>query len=200
MEALRYDVVAEALKIQQILLGPEVSCSSPLGSGMFTETTGSGSDGGGDSGNGDAGVDSGSSGIRKNASNLGMGTGMFFHSPLLYWNCSLSAMKDDANLIMTVNREFAKRSPANVTLRWGSVFAGKKFRHNRLIGADALVISLFYRLDSPAGRLWDQRATVLAQEADVYGRYDVYPGNGKENGSTLYEVPFLSLSGTELWH
>jgi len=198
MEALRLDVVEEALRIQQVLLGSDVSCSSFSGSGMFAETTGSG--GGGDGRNGDAGVDSGSSGIRKNASNPGMRTGMFFHSPLLYWNCSLSAMKDDANLIMTVNREFNKRSPANVTLRWGSVFAGKKFHHNRLVKADALVISLFYRLDSPAGELWDQRAALLAQEADVYGRYEVYPGNGKENGSTLYEVPFLPLSGSELWH
>jgi len=199
MEALRLDVVEEALRIQQVLLGPDVSCSSFSESGMFTEAAGSGGGGGGgDSDNGDAGVDSGSSGVGGNASNPGMGTGMFFHSPLLYWNCSLSSMKDDANLIKTVNREFNKRSPANVTLRWGSVLAGKKFHHDRLVKADALVISLFYRLDSPAGELWDQRAAVLAQEADVHGRYDVYPGNGKENGSTLYEVLFLPLSGSEL--
>ncbi|PWW76014.1 hypothetical protein C7212DRAFT_194519 [Tuber magnatum] len=123
-----------------------------------------------------------------------MGTGMFFHSPLLYWNCSLSAIKGDPNLIVTVNKEFAKRSPVNVTLRWGSVFAGKKFHHNQLIKADALVISLFYRLDSSAGELWDQRAAVLAQEAGVHGRYDVYPSDGKEKGSTLYEFRFQPMS------
>ncbi|RPA95328.1 hypothetical protein L873DRAFT_1829877 [Choiromyces venosus 120613-1] len=123
-----------------------------------------------------------------------MGTGMFFHSPLLYWNCSLSAIRDDANLIITVNKQFNKRSPANVTLRWGSVFAGKKFHHHQLVKADALVISLFYRLDSSVGELWDQRAAVLAQEADVHGRYDVYPSDGKEKGSTLYEFRFQPMS------
>ncbi|KAG0639799.1 sterol-sensing domain of SREBP cleavage-activation-domain-containing protein [Tuber brumale] len=123
-----------------------------------------------------------------------MGTGMFLHSPLLYWNCSLSAIKADANLITTVNKEFNKRSPANVTLRWGSVFAGKKFHHNQLTKADALVISLFYRLDSSAGELWDRRAAILAQEADTHGRYDVYPSDGKEKGSTLYEFRFQPMS------
>ena len=176
MDALRLEVVEEALHIQQALLGPGVSCSAFSGvqfaDELFLEQT---------------------SDALGNATSE-MVPGMFFHSPLLYWNCSLSAVRGDPNLIATVNKGFNKRSPANVTLRWGSVFAGKRFQHHQLVKADALVISFFYRLDSSAGELWDQRATYLARESEIHGRYDVYPSDGKEKGSTLYEVPSHSPS------
>lgn len=92
------------------------------------------------------------------------------------------------DLLRTVNNGINQRSAANVTLRWGSVFAGKRFRNQKLVGADALVISLFYQLDSRVGALWDQRAADLAKGAEIHNRYEVYPSDGRERGSTLYEV------------
>lgn len=180
MDAVNPEVLEEALRIQGALLGPGTSCDSFSEGDHFDQmakTEVSRLDG-------------------DRNKTLGMPAGMFFHSPLLYWNCSLSAVQNDMDLLQTVNSGINRRSAANVTLRWGSVFAGKRFRHQQLIGADALVISLFYQLDSRVGELWDQRATYLAKSAETHKRYEVYPSDGREKGSTLYEVCRL-FSGAE---
>ncbi|KAI5800101.1 sterol-sensing domain of SREBP cleavage-activation-domain-containing protein [Geopyxis carbonaria] len=123
-----------------------------------------------------------------------MAPGSFFHSPLLYWNCSLSTLETDPDIIGTVNDNISRRSPAKVGLRWGSVFAGKQFSHQKLVAADALVISLFYNLNSSAGALWDHRAAKLAQEAHAHGRFIMYPSDGHEKGSILYEFRYEPMS------
>lgn len=174
MEALTHDVLREGLRIQQALLGTESPCQSQ------PETEES----------------YGNNGFSMNSQILDtkvsisdpMAPGSFFHSPLLYWNCSLSTLETDPDIIGTVNDNISRRSPAKVGLRWGSVFAGKQFSHQKLMAADALVISLFYNLNSSAGALWDQRASKLAQETHRHGRFIMYPSGGQEKGSTLYEV------------
>ncbi|KAI5819769.1 sterol-sensing domain of SREBP cleavage-activation-domain-containing protein [Pyronema omphalodes] len=123
-----------------------------------------------------------------------MPDGMFFHTPLLYWNCSLSALENDHRILKTVNENLFQQSSAGITLRWGSVFAGKQFSHQKLIAADALVISMFYDLNSTAGELWDQRAVKVAKEAQIHKRFNVYPSNGKEDYKLLYEFRFQPLS------
>lgn len=173
MDALNSEVLEEALEIQRALLGSGASCDTFSEDDYFSK------------------VPSGPEistleGDRNKTS--GMPAGMFFHSPLIYWNCSLPAVRNDMDLLRTVNNGINQRSAANVTLRWGSVFAGKRFRNQQLVGADALVISLFYQLDSHVGELWDQRAAYLAKSAEIHGRYEVYPSDGREGGSTLYEV------------
>ncbi|KAI5840369.1 sterol-sensing domain of SREBP cleavage-activation-domain-containing protein [Tricharina praecox] len=70
--------------------------------------------------------------------------------------------------------ELPLRSSAQITLRWASVFAGKHFSHQKLIAADALVISMFYHLNSTAGEEWDRRAAKLIREVKDHGRYRVY--------------------------
>ncbi|KAL7276345.1 hypothetical protein RUND412_000648 [Rhizina undulata] len=180
MRALAPEVVEEALKVQEALLGTGFDCVSyadegPISSMMY-EKESSNSEG------------------NNSRSTLLAAPGMFFHSPLLYWNCSISAIRNDPNLIDTINKNYYRHSPANVTLRWGSVFAGKRFSHRRLAEADALVISLFYRLDGGMGELWDQRAQLLAEEAQQHKRYDVYPSDGKEKNTTLYEFRFQPMS------
>lgn len=167
MDALNSEVLEVALGIQQTLLGPGTSCDSFSGDDYFGDISR---------------LDRG--GNRTS----GMPADMFFHSPLLYWNCSLSAVRNDMDLLRTVNNGANQCSAANVTLRWGSVFAGKRFRNQQLVGADALVISLFYQLDSRVGELWDQRVAYLAESAQTHKRYEVYPSDGGERGSTLYEV------------
>lgn len=173
MDALNSEVLEEALRIQETLLGPETMCDSFSDEGYFNQA---------------ATQPSALSGNR-NKSTGGMSpAGMFFHSPLFYWNCSFSAVHNDPDLLRTVNEGVNRRTTANMTLRWGSVFAGKRFQHQQLVGADALVISLFYQLDSPVGGLWDQRMAYLAKSAEEHHRYEVYPRDGQEKGSTLYEV------------
>lgn len=154
MGALKLEVVEEALKIQQTLLGPDISCTTrPEGDSLTN-----------------------------------IPPGVFFHSPLLYWNCSLSSIQQDSDLLGTVNANAMRVSPLNMTLHWSSVFAGKLFSHHRLAAADALVISVFYNPKSNMGDIWDQRATALAIEAKTYGKYDIYPPNGKARRNTFYEV------------
>ena len=158
MEALTHDVLREGARIQQALF-PGAECSATRNN--FNDH---------DNSDGEDSIPS----------------TMFFHSPLLYWNCSIEAMENDRRILKTVNDGVELRSTANITLRWASVFAGKHFSHKKLIAADALVISMFYHLNSTAGVLWDQRAARLAQEAEEHGRYRVY--RGSQSQSTLYEV------------
>jgi hypothetical protein len=168
MEALTLDVLREGLRIQQALL-PDAECAASP-NGRYDDD-----------------YEDFMSGTQNAEGEELMSTGMFFHSPLLYWNCSLDAVERDRRILRTVNDGIALRSTANITLRWASVFAGKHFSHQKLIAADALVISMFYHLNSTAGVVWDQRAAKLAQEAEEHGRYRVY---GREYQSTLYEVRF----------
>jgi hypothetical protein len=174
MEALTHDVLKEGLRIQQALL-PNAKCAAlphrehDIDYNDYSDfITG-------------APIMEGEERIP---------SGMFFHSPLLYWNCSLRAVENDRRILKTVNDGIALRSTAQITLRWGSVFAGKHFSHQKLIAADALVISMFYHLNSTAGEEWDRRAAVLSRQAKEHGRYRVY---GQNFESTLYEVTRLNL-------
>lgn len=169
MEALTPDVLKEGLRIQQALL-PGAICQPSASEGFLGENA--------------AMFDHGDSAPGLPA--------MFFHSPLLYWNCSVARVENDRRILKTVNDNIFQRSSAGITMRWGSVFAGKQFSHQKLIAADALVISLFYHLNSSAGELWDRRAEKIAREARQHGRFKVYPANGKEDYNLLYEVRFLA--------
>lgn len=166
MEALQSRVLEEGLRIQQELLGPEVNCVT------YAENH--------------DGYSQRSQLARSNASRMEM----FVHSPLLYWNCSMEAVQQDSDILNTVNRNVFLHSAANITVRWRSVFAGKRFKDHHLAAADALIISLFYDVDSSVGDLWDQRAAKLTAEAKEHGRYAVSFSRGK---STLYEVFLFAL-------
>lgn len=163
MGALTPEVVKEALKVQEALLGTEISCtveSPPREPRQFA-----------------------------GENNFpALPQGVFFHSPLLYWNCSLSILQRDANLLETVNTNSLRVSPLNMTLHWSSVFAGKLFSHHRLAAADALVISVFYDTKSEMGEIWDRRAAALVADSKIPGKCDIYPSDGRVIRSTLYEV------------
>lgn len=180
MGALTPEVVEEGLKVQEALLGSDVLC---------TETP--------NSGDAHSRVNSlPSQGLISNASSA-LPLGVFFHSPLLYWNCSLSAIQQDSDLLETVNANAMRVSPLNMTLYWSSVFAGKLFSHQRLAAADALVISLFYDTNSKMGELWDERATALASDANLHVKYDIYPPDGKVRRNTFYEFFFQPMSNID---
>jgi len=171
MEALTPEVVKEALKVQEALLGSGVFRTEALNSGDSHPRVN----------------DLLSQEPVLNASSA-LPPGVFFHSPLLYWNCSLSAIQQDNDLLETVNANAMRVSPLNMTLHWSSVFAGKLFSHHRLAAADALVISLFYDTTSKMGELWDERATTLVFDAGLHEKYDIYPPDGKVRRNSFYEV------------
>ncbi|KAH0544979.1 hypothetical protein FGG08_000905 [Glutinoglossum americanum] len=116
----------------------------------------------------------------------------FFHSPLLYWNCSVAAIEADHDILETINERSRQVSSVNLTLRHSTVFAGKIFSKDRLVAADALVITFFHQIDPEIEELWNTRAGELAKDAE--GRLTLYPANGQISRSHLYEFRFEPMS------
>lgn len=116
----------------------------------------------------------------------------FFHSPLQYWSCDPKAIASDKDIIGTVNRMKTQPTSVNVTLRHSIVFSGKRFEDRRLVAADALVITLIYRHNSPVGRIWQEKARALASK--MAEKWDVYPSDGSSMPSQLYEFQFRPMS------
>ncbi|KAL7949218.1 sterol-sensing domain of SREBP cleavage-activation domain-containing protein [Trichoderma barbatum] len=115
-----------------------------------------------------------------------------FQSPLLYWNCSRDRILADDDILATVNDKKNYTTPANITLRHSIVFSGKRFEDRRLLAADALVITLLYRTDSPVGRQWEAIAPSLPVK--VGDQWDIYPPSGHVSASQLYEFQFRPMS------
>ena len=116
----------------------------------------------------------------------------FFHSPLQYWAGAREAIMADKDIVNTVNERARQSTSVNVTLRHSIVFSGKRFEDHRLVGADALVITLIHMLDSPVAKQWERKAAELASDDD--GRWKLYPSDGRSVASTLYEFRFQPLS------
>ncbi|KAL7913564.1 sterol-sensing domain of SREBP cleavage-activation domain-containing protein [Trichoderma velutinum] len=115
-----------------------------------------------------------------------------FQSPLLYWNCSRDRILADNDILATVNDRKNHTTPANITLRHSIVFSGKRFEDRRLLAADALVITLLYRTDSPVGRQWEAVAPSLPDK--MGDKWDIYPPSGNVSASQLYEFQFRPMS------
>ncbi|KAF7562558.1 hypothetical protein G7046_g1573 [Stylonectria norvegica] len=116
----------------------------------------------------------------------------FFHSPLQYWGCSYDRILADPNILSTINDRKNQSNAANVTLRHSIVFSGKRFEERRLLGADALVITLIHLRDSPVGQQWQRKAELLPDK--VTGKWDIYPPDGRVSASQLYEFQFRPIS------
>jgi hypothetical protein len=116
----------------------------------------------------------------------------FLHSPLLYWNCSATAIESDSSVLTTINSGAHQISPANITLRPSSVLAAMRLSHNRLAAADALVVSLFYKDESTAGDLWDEQAKSLAQHDQ--SRWEVYRTDSRGAGSRFFNFQSRPIS------
>ena len=163
MKALERDSMLEALAAQDLLLGPMSSCATtPWLEDNVRQTP--------------AGTEVPKSGTAVS----------FVHSPLLYWNCSREAIESDTSIIATVNRGAHQVSPTNVTLRPLSVLAGTAFSLNKVVAADALIVSLIYGAESKAGDLWDLRAEEVAQYDK--SRWEVYPAVSRGVRSTIFRA------------
>lgn len=119
----------------------------------------------------------------------------FFHSPLQYWACSFENIRQDQDIIGTVNKRKSQSTSVNVTLRHPIVFSGKRFEDRRLVAADALVITLIHLRDSPVGRRWEKKTEELA--ARMADRYTVIPPDGRITSSQLYEFQFRPVSNQD---
>jgi hypothetical protein len=116
-----------------------------------------------------------------------------FHSPLMFWNCSSSAVATDTDLLHTINSQGHRRSNLNLTLRPTSVFAGKSFVKDKVVAADALVITLFHHPGEKSNEQWSDHVDELAK--DVPSRWSLYPQEGHHlTQSRLYEFQQKPLS------
>lgn len=166
MRALERETLLEAAAVQDWLLGPMSNCDTDV-----SITT-------------PASTDPSAPGPSLPLS--------FLHSPLLYWNCSVAAIESDYSILATINGQAHKVSRGNVTLKPSSVLAGMLWSYQRLVAADALVISLFYKAGSRAGKLWDERAHEVAQYDT--SRWDIIPTSDGSTGSRLFRLQSKPLS------
>jgi hypothetical protein len=119
-----------------------------------------------------------------------------FHSPLMYWNSSSAAIADDQMFVETIADQASRRSYINLTLLPSSVFAGKTFDGNKLVAADALVLTLFDRSPSSHfSRLWNERLSHLA--GLFSDRWSFYPEIGTMARNNLYRFQFKPISTSD---
>jgi hypothetical protein len=115
-----------------------------------------------------------------------------WHSPLMYWDCSTSALETDNNLLGTINSRTTTQSALNMTLRPSSVFAGKTFSNTKLRAADALVITVFDQTNAGLGDDWDARSRILAEHPSP--NWTIIPSDAHVTSSRLYEFHFRPMT------
>jgi hypothetical protein len=164
MRAIQLPVLREAMLVQDVLIG----------SGFNEEE--------------DEGVARDSTGCLAAAAGQHWG----WHSPLMYWDCSLTALENDQDLLNTINSRVTTQSALNMTLRPSSVFAGKTFSNTKLRAADALVITLFDQTNSSLGDTWGARSLLLAQQNNP--SWTIFPEDGQVTSSRLYEFHFRPMT------
>ncbi|KAL9083952.1 MAG: hypothetical protein Q9165_008295 [Trypethelium subeluteriae] len=115
-----------------------------------------------------------------------------YHSPLMYWNCTMSLIHGDRDSLSTINRQAHRRTFMNLTMRPTSVFAGKTFEKNNLTAADALVLTFFNVPNLGIGELWDQRMKELADY--MPDLWSLFPATGMIIHSKLFRLMNAVLS------
>lgn len=115
-----------------------------------------------------------------------------FHSPLLYWNCSLSQIRRDQDFLSTINLQATQQTFLNLTMRPTSVFAGKTFFKNNITAADALVLTFFSDPRLGIGERWEKRMEELAHHAPHL--WSLFPTAGVFHGSKLYDFRFQPMT------
>lgn len=115
-----------------------------------------------------------------------------FHSPLMYWDCSIDALERDKDYLKTINAHTATQSALNMTLRPSTVFAGKTFASTKLRAADALVITVFDQTESGIGDAWNSRSRTLSDQ--ISPDWTLFPKDGQVQSSRLYEFRFRPMT------
>jgi hypothetical protein len=118
----------------------------------------------------------------------------FVHSPLLYCN-DFAAIESTESILDAINGATTRKSPANITLAPASVLLEPVWSGHRLVAADALVLSLFYKAGSRAGEIWDERVEALTQAGE--GRWDISLEDDAETGSKLLQYQSRLVSAQD---
>ncbi|KAJ4306363.1 hypothetical protein N0V88_001163 [Collariella sp. IMI 366227] len=121
----------------------------------------------------------------------------FFHSPLQYWSGSAENIVADQDIVGTVNQKKTQSTSVNTTLRHSIVFSGKRFEERQLVAADALVITLIHRRDSPVAKQWVRKTEELARAAEHNTKWQIIPPDGRSTSDQLYEFQFRPLSWSD---
>lgn len=174
MEALERDTLLEAVDIQETLLGPISGwATTPLRH------------------DGTGGIHGKPAERRALESDAAVS---FIHSPLLYCNGS-AAIESTDPILSAINSPTTRKSPANITLTPASVLLGSVWSGGRLVAADTLVVSLFYKAGSRAGEIWDERVEALTQAGE--GRWDIYLNDDSGTGSKLLQYQSRLVSSQD---
>lgn len=174
IDALKRETLLEAVEIQEALLGPISSWPTTMlrhegTSGTPTEPP-------------------------KRSALESDAAAFFIHSPLLYWNGS-AAIESTDSILAAINSPTTRKSPANITLTPASVLLEPVWSGDRLVAADALVVSLFYKGGSRAGEIWDERVEALTQANE--GRWDIHLEDDGGTGSKLLQYQFRLVSAQD---
>ncbi|CAI6246848.1 unnamed protein product [Periconia digitata] len=168
MKAIDHRVLREALHVQRVLIGNGFHEDAPLSMSHRDDSD------------------------LENCLATRDGEPWGFHSPLMYWNCSLLALDRDQDLLSTINSRTTFQSALNLTLRPSTVFAGKVFAKSRLRSADALVITLLDYSSAGLGAKWDDRSRRLVHELPP--EWSLFPEDGQITKSRLYEFRFKPMT------
>jgi hypothetical protein len=160
MKAIELPVLREAMHVQNVLIGSGFSGPDGI---IYPDQHVEGYD---------------ASGCLTGASGNGWG----WHSPLMYWDCSTSALESDRDLLKTINSQASAQSALNLTLRPSSLFAGKTFSNTKL------------RIPQRAGLGddWDARSRMLAKH--ISPNWTIFPEDGRVINSRLYEFHFRPMT------
>lgn len=119
-----------------------------------------------------------------------------YHSPLMYWNNSQETIDEDPDILATINEKAQSTSSSlNVALRPASVFAGKKFKGQKLEAADALIITLMNKVEANVGDQWLKRMSSLTTGSCK--DCTLFPKDGRITRNRVYEFSFTPLSVQE---
>lgn len=109
-----------------------------------------------------------------------------------YWNNSAQVLEADLDVLKTINTQRLGYSSLNVVLRPASVLAGKRFSRNRLLAADALVITLMNEFRDETGSKWQEKMKHLRHRACQ--DCALFPADGHVTSHRVYEFSFMPLS------
>ena len=110
-----------------------------------------------------------------------------YHSPLMYWNNSARTIKHDDDIVGSINSQAKGHGwPVGVSLPHESVFAGRQFKHGKLIAADALIITMMVHPNNRMGRTWHDGAMSLPM--GLCKDCALFPPNGDVSASRTYDV------------
>ncbi|KAF2154592.1 hypothetical protein K461DRAFT_275719 [Myriangium duriaei CBS 260.36] len=120
------------------------------------------------------------------------------HSPTIFWRNSVDLFNSDDDPLLTINEFNHDATFSHLDLRSMSVFAGKSFRKNRLVAADALVLTLLSRHNSSIGAIWDASLKSISTHEDQLP-WTVQNSANTTNHDSIYEYKFQPLSLNQYW-